>query len=790
MNKNYLRLFIRNYFKFGALNTINLIGLSLGFVAAFLMILYVDHEFSFDSFHENGNQTYRLEAQTNDDRWQANLGAENAVQLMSGAYPSVENIVLYNRRERAFIEIGEDKFPEKKAAQTMVGSAFFEVFDFEFVEGDQATALAEPYSVVLTTSAAEKYFGTERALGQSLKYDSVNLKVTAIIKDLPTHTHFEFSMLLTDPHFYKRDHYHTQAFIQTPENADVDDLAKQILEMDIDYSNEWHTLTKTRLMPIGDIHLYSESTFGTGGKGDLLQIAIFSVLGLLILGIAVINYINMTFAIFLNKGKEVGIRKVLGEKKGSIILSLAYQAILTTFLSAPIIALLLYILFPAFNEFMDVNLWNILVQKPFYAAYGVVFLVVVALLTIVYPTLAMSKMHVSTMIKSKLLLTQSGGVRYRNVLTLFQFALLFTLGISAWFMNQQIQYLDEKDKGFNPENVVKIGNAYELGEMEDYKLLKTKLLSHPQISGVAFGPMMGDGMSPLAYKTEGSEVVQENLLSYGVDIDYFDVMEIDILQGGFKDVLLASADGEVTSLVNQSFINRYEWNDDPIGKKIILRPGTENELNRKVSAVFEDFHFFSFKEKIAPQIISLRPDPRFINTNILIKSNSSNLRETMELIEKEWLAINPGLPVNMSLMDEAVQQMYEKEKQTGTLGVFLSALAIFLSAMGILGFIFYILSLKSKEIAIRKVLGATVLQIVGLLNRQLFITILVAGFIGSIGSYWLIRQWLQEYAYAIEVSPITFLVAIFLVYLAVFGAIGLQTLRSTMINPVLVLKDE
>ena len=221
-----------------------------------------------------------------------------------------------------------------------------------------------------------------------------------------------------------------------------------------------------------------------------------------------------------------------------------------------------------------------------------------------------------------------------------------------------------------------------------------------------------------------------------------------------------------------------------------MRPGTENELHRKVSAVFEDFHFFSFKAKISPQLISLRPDPTFINTNILVRASTSNLREAMDILEKEWFSINPGLPVNMSLMDEAVQQMYEKEKQTGTLGVFLSALAIFLSAMGILGFIFYILSLKSKEIAIRKVLGATIFQIVSLLNKQLFVTIMVAGFIGSIGSYWMVRQWLQEYAYAIDVSPITFFVAIFIVYLAVFIAIGFQTLRSTMINPVLVLKDE
>ncbi len=784
------KLIYRNYLKFKTLNTLNITGLSLGFVAAFLMVLYVDHEISFDAFHNEANQIFRLEAQTNSETWHASLGHETAAQLSTESFPEIEHLVMYDRKERAFVQVGDIKIPEKNAFHTAVESAFFEVFNFKFLDGDAQTALQKPYSAVLTKSTAERYFGKDRAIGQTLRYDSTAYTVTAVLADLPTNTHFNFNMLLTDPEFFSRDHFHVQTFVRLNETSNRESLSKKILDLDIDYGNEWHQLTKVRLMALGDIHLYSDTSFGAGGKGDLMQLGIFVALAFLILGIAVINYVNMTFAIFVNKGKEIGVRKVLGENTGSIVLKLALQAMLTISISIPVILVLTYMAIPAFNDFMGVDLWFVLQEKLYYVFAGFLFLVMVSLLTVVYPTLTINKIEISTLIKSKLLLSQSGGVRYRNVLTLFQFALLFTLGLSAWFMNRQIEYLDQKDKGFDPEGVIKIENAYELGEIGDYQILKTNLLRYPQLKGVAFGPMMGDGMSPLSYQPEGSSEVYENLLSYGVDIDYFDVMGIDILNGSFKETLTNSEDGQITSLVNQTFIRRYNWQDDPIGKKIILRPGTENELHRKVSAVFEDFHFYSFKEKISPQIISLRPDPRFINTNILVKSTEAGLRETKKIIEKEWLKINQTVPVNIVEMREAVEELYEKEKQTGTLGISLSILAIILSAMGLLGFIWYMLSLKSKEIAIRKVLGATLLQIVNLLNRQLFITIMVAGFVGSIASFWMIRQWLQDYAYAINVTPVTFIVALLLVYVAVFGAIAVQTFRSALIDPVIVLKEE
>ncbi|MEQ9303968.1 MAG: FtsX-like permease family protein, partial [Marinoscillum sp.] len=383
-----------------------------------------------------------------------------------------------------------------------------------------------------------------------------------------------------------------------------------------------------------------------------------------------------------------------------------------------------------------------------------------------------------------------GGVRYRNGLIFLQFILLFTLGISGWFMNTQIRYMDDKDMGFDATNVIKITNAYEIGSFDNYSLLKTQLLTHPQIAGVAFGPMMGDGMNPLSYKVEGEEEVFENLLSYGVDIDYFDVMGMDITHGDFKSVLRASEAGLIVSLVNKSFIDQYGWQDDPIGKKMILRPGTENELHRKVSGVFNDFHFFTLKEKITPQIISLRTDPQFVNTNILIKSNTNDLNEAIRLIEDQWYTVQPNLPMEYELMDEAVKRLYARERQTGQLSIAFSTLAIALSVLGLVGFMIYMIGLKSKELTIRKVLGASLLQIIAVLNHHLWLIVLTASVLGSVLSNWLVSSWLQDYAYTIDISLWVFPIALILTYTLIFSITAVRSIQWARTNPALTLNDE
>ena len=790
MIKIFLKLISRNFLKGGLLNVLNVLGLALGITATLLITLYAEHEFSYDSFHKNSNNIFRMEARTNSPLWFSNLGAEHSLALISGKYPEVVGAVMLNGNQQTFLSANGNRFPENHIYQTNLGSAFFTHFDFNLIEGNTEGILDEPYSAVITESTRQRYFNDAAALGQTLNYDSIPLKITGVIEDLPSNSHFDFEILYTNPRTFANEHFHTNTYFQLVDGASPQDLEAKIMAMEGIAPDAGHEFSEVKLIALPDIYFNSNASFGSGGIGDQLQLKVFMVIGILIVLISVANYVNLSMAIYSSKGLEIGMRKVLGESKGQIIRAFIYESILVTMLSIPIMLICLKFTLPVFSEFLDINLENKLISSPIYWIGTLVFLLVVSFITVIYPASVLNNTKISALIKSKTAVHHTGGIKLRNILLFFQFIILFTLGISAWFMNRQINYMDNKDMGFSAEKVIKIRNAFNIGNLDNYKVFKTELLKNPQVAAVAFGPMMGDGMAPLAYKTEGSDEIRENLLSYGVDIDYFEVMSMDILAGEFKNKLISSEDGKIISLVNKSFIDQYGWQDDPIGKKIILRPGTENELQREVSAVFEDFHFFSLKEKVAPQIISLRPDPLFVNTNILVKSAIPDLKEVVKLIEEQWYALRPDVPFEYDLMDAAVKKLYDRERQTSQVSLSFSLLAISLSLLGLIGFMIYLVSLKSKELAVRKVLGATLLQIVGLLNRQLMAAILLASIIGSGLSYWLISRWLNDYAYTIKMNPETFVIALILVYGIVFIITAIQSMKSSHANPVMALKNE
>lgn len=790
MVKIFLNLVLRNFLKDKVLNTLNLLGLSMGLIAAALIVLYADHELSYDKFHPDGENIHRMEGKTNSALWFSSLGMEHGKELISGKYPEVKSIVTLNNQNSMTLSYGDKTFTESRAKQVAPGSGFFDFFGFTVLEGDQKTFLNEPHVVIVTESTANKYFGNTSPIGEAIKYNSLLLKVTGVIADLPTNSHLKFDLLYTNPNIFGQEHFHTETYVKLVNGVSSESIEEKILAMEGVAFNDGHELSDVNLVPVADIYFKSQASFGSGGTGDPLQLYIFIVIGALILLIAVTNYVNLSMAIYSSKGMEVGMRKVLGESRPGIISAFFFESLFMVLLTIPLVLLGLKFLIPKFNTFMGLNLENMFISSPNYWIVALVFFIALSILTMIYPALTLTGTKVSTLLKSKTSIHSTGGIRLRNLLIFVQFMLLFTLGISAWFMNRQISYLDNKDMGFKAENVIKITNGFDLGQMNEYYLLKNELLSSPQISGMTFGPMIGDGSNALAYKPEGQDEIYENLLSYGVDMDYFDVMGIDIISGEFKTTLNASDSGQVVSLVNQHFIDEFGWNDDPIGKRIILRPGSENELNRTVSAVFDDFHYFSLKEKISPQIISLKIDPDFINTNILIKAATSDIPSAVEAIKTAWAKIQPDISMQYDFMDDAVRRLYIKEKQTGQISVTFSMLAVLLSLLGLTGFMVYIISLKSKEIAVRKVLGASLIQIIALLNKQLFSLILIAAAIGSALSYWLVNTWLQDYAYAITLEPITFVLAALIVYVIVFAITSLQSLKSAQLNPTLALKNE
>ncbi|MFK7951362.1 MAG: ABC transporter permease, partial [Ekhidna sp.] len=262
----FIKLSIRNFLKSAGLNSLNIFGLSLGLIAALLITVYADHEYHYDQFHTNSSNIYRMEGKTNSDIWFSNLGMEHSRELVAGSYPEVINRVQLNTAQRGFYNFEDKKFAESNVLQTNPGSHFFDFFSFDVLEGDKQSMLTDPYSVILSESTAAKYFGSSSPIGKTFSYDTIHYKVTGVIQDIPSDTHLNFDVLYTNPRLYERDHFHTQNYLQLQNDVNVDELEEKILAMDV-ARDEFHALSDIELMPVTDIHLYSNASFGTGGKG-------------------------------------------------------------------------------------------------------------------------------------------------------------------------------------------------------------------------------------------------------------------------------------------------------------------------------------------------------------------------------------------------------------------------------------------------------------------------------------------------------------------------------------------
>ncbi len=785
MVRIFFNLLLRNFLKEKYLNLLNILGLSFGLIAFALVMLYYNHEASYDRFHSDYENTYRLEGKTNTEFWQSNLDYTYGRQFKAETYPAIKTLVEITPFGNIFFSYEDKQFVEQKIYRVLPGSRFFDVFDLEMIEGNKEGVLKDAYATVMTEQTAKRYFGDESALGKVINYDTLLLKVTGVVANLPSNSHLDFDIIYANPRSADQ-HFHAFMYLQLTAGSDPRLMEEQILGMNEDL-DEFHKLTTVKLMPIEDIHFRSEAVFGAGGKGDWPQLMAFLITGFLILLIAITNYINLSMAIYSSRRLEIGMRKVLGESRRRVVYMLCLESIMITLVCIPLALVGISLLLPAFSNFLGLSIENQFFLSAPYLLIGVAVVVVVSLITVSYPVAILSRSKISKLVKSKT--SSKEGYKFRNALVLLQFVLLFTLGISAGLVNQQINFIDNKDVGYSTPGVIKIQNAFALG-VENYKVFKQKLMNYSEIQNVTHGAMVGDAMAPLAYSPEGHDAIYENLLSYGIGEDYFDLMNIQITDGDFRQVMEEAESGQVVSLVNQSFVNEYEWQGQAVGKTIKLRPGTENELSRTVSAVFKDIHFFSLKEKIVPQIMSMRKDPTNVNLNVLVKTNPANLKRAYEIIEKEWYELVPGRPVNLRLLDDEISDFYAKERRIAQVSLIFSVLAVLLSVGGLVVFIVYVTKLKAKEIAVRKVLGASVAQIILLLNKQTSIIILVSAVLGSTISYFLIDEWLSNFAYTITLNPLVFLLAAFIVYVVVFLITGSQSLQSASANPVEALKQE
>jgi len=778
MLTNYLLIALRNLRKHKQYHLLNFLGLTLGLSCCALVLLYADHEFSYDSYHPEPGNTYRVTGEINYGNWFPSVMTSYADQLIDGAIPEIKSAAKFRRAPNNFAIYGENRFATR-AVITAPGSNLFDLFNFNLKEGNPDRVLSEPNTVVFTESTAKKVFGEGPYTEKVLAWDSLQLKVSGVIEDLPTNTHLKFNMLvIADIPFNG-----VFTYITLNKGADPEAVAEKI--QNLDSGNENYFVKTVKLQPLESIHLDAPLTFELKPPGNKQYIYLLSLIALFILVISSTNYMNLSAAIYTGRRKEMAVRKVFGGSRKGLAAQFLLESMLMTLLTLPFVLLIVHWALPAFGSFVDVPLDNAFL----YSAKHILLLVGVAALTGLisgmYPILTMSNFSALRLFRKETLMSNN-GLKTRKILLTLQFTILLTIGTGAYLVNKQLHYIQQKDLGIEQEAIIKVKNAYDLNGVEQYNAVKRKTLESPHILGFTTGIPPGTENYGLPYKAEGHEE-RRDALSFSTDPDYFKVMGIDGLYGDFFD-LKPEELPNLTMLVNQQFVDRMGW-EDPIGKKVSFTRGG-NTRERFVGGVFNNYHNLSLHHAIAPQFIFVRKNMSFVSDNILIRIETANVPAAIKAIEDAWYSILPDSPIICEFMNEDIEAEYKHEKTAGILSLVLSILAVSLSAVGLIGLGAYMAELRNKEIGIRRVLGASIGHILTIMNREYLVLIIIASMLASTITFFAATQWLDSFAFRTNIPVYIFPIAAMAVGLITSLTISWQSGRTIRENPVNALRHE
>ncbi|MGH7598687.1 MAG: ABC transporter permease [bacterium] len=821
MLKNYLKIAVRNFVKHKLYSFINICGLAIGLACALFILLWVRDEISFDRFHKNADAIYRVNW---DFKWNNNEGVGpgtppplaatlvNEIPEVSAAtrvFPVSKMIVRY-----------ENKFFNESLIRG-VDANFFEIFDFEFLSGNSQTALAEPNSVILTDETAAKYFGNAPALGRILAIGEEKLifgkkmyhnafKVTGVVKSPPPNSHLQFDLLTSISSHPEVAYFDwswfwmqvgtyaklEQGVSVTAVEAKIPALVKKYAatafkrvgrsydEM-IASGGRWNFV----FQPMTDIYLRSGQTGNRlGPVGNEAYVYIFATIAVFILLIACINFMNLATARSANRAKEVGVRKALGSKKSMLVSQFLVEAIAFSAI-AMVIALFLVELFIApFNQLSGKNLQLNLFDPSWLPAALILLALLVGIIAGSYPGFYLSSFKPVQIFKGTV---RAGGKsqKLRSGLVVFQFAITIGLIVCTLLVQKQMDFFRQADMGFNKEGVVIISNDNQrLGNQAE--AFKERLKSNSRFLNASIAtavpPYYGFEDSYNA-ESKGGEQIDIQLNSYMADEDYLRTLNIEIVRGrGFSKEFSTDTDGV---LLNESAVKFFGW-DDPLGKTLAYPGGNNREY--KVIGVMKDFNFMTLHSPITPFALFHHASKSYEipNSCIVVRVPRADLANSLKLLESEWKTFAAAMPFEYKFLDESFEEQYAAEQRLGKIFLIFSILTIFIACIGLLGLAAFATEQRTKEIGVRKVLGASVPNLVALLSKDFSKWVLLANLIAWPVAYFAMNKWLQDFAYRIDIGWWVFALAGGLALLIALLTVSTQAIKAALANPVEALRYE
>ncbi len=805
MVSNYLKIAVRNLIKHKGYSFINIFGLAVGMACCILIMLYVQDELSYDRYHEKSDRIYRLSRQwTNQDGMiSLHLGhvAPPFGPLIRNDFPeTVLESVRFLRPGTLLLSQGDVHFQETRFF--FVDSTVFSIFSWEFLQGDPATALAEPNMLVLTETMAKKYFGNGDPMGKVLRVNqTTDVKVTGIMKDVPLNSHFKPDFLCSFASFanaigrqnlernWGSNNYAT--YILVPEQFDPVAFAAQLPAFIDKYmglgpaGQRPSQGTQLNLWPITSIHLHSNLDSEVEPNSSITYIYIYSAVALFVLLIACFNFMNLSTAQASRRAKEVGMRKVLGAHKQLLIRQFLGESVLLSFLALVLAVLVVHLALPWFNSFVGKEL------AMNYAGNVVELLLLLSIAGLVgivagsYPAFFLSAFQPAEVLKGE---TKSGksGLAFRSVLVVSQFAISIALIVSMGIVFDQLEFVRKKNLGFDKEMVVYLPASAQI--RQQFTSLRDQLLAQPGITDVTISSRVPSGRlldSQGGTAEVGGEMQQitTRVADIHVDHNFMKTYKIAFAAGRDFDINLAS-DSTEAFLLNEASVFAIGWKsaEEAIGKKFQY-----GGRSGKIVGVVKDFHFESLHQKIAPIVFLINPG-RF--NAVSIRVAAGHLEKTLEVLKERWQSLRPNFPFVPQFVDEQFNIQYRSEERLGQVFGLFSGLAVVIACLGLLGLASFIAQQRTKEIGVRKVLGASVASIVFQLTKQFTRLVLFANLLAWPLAYYGMKNWLDGFAYATDISVMSFLLAGILALVIAVVTISYQAIRAAMANPVHALKYE
>jgi len=803
MLRNYFKISLRNISKNKVFSFINIAGLSIGFACVLIILSYVKLELSYDKFHENSENIYRLAVDWEDDGQRVNMAMNHApmAPIIREEVPGVLHSVRIYPNSVYLSTDQVNKSKEEKFA--FADSTFFDVFTFTSIHGNLKTALDDPQSVVITAEAAIRHFGSTDVIGETLYAENERaafaLNVTAVIENFPQQSHFDLDFIsafsIMDqlmPWYNNWHHPPMYLYIETNGSHNQEQL-QELLSTNIKSRLPEYVLAEKReylLQPLSKIHLYSQLENEWEANSSATYVTLFVVIAGFILLIACVNFMNLATARSAYRAKEVGLRKVLGADRNQLIFQFLGEALITVILSVALaFALAELVLINLFNNVIEKHITIMYILQWPNIAYLIFGMLIISLLAGLYPAFYLSAYKPAKSLKGPIKSLKS-GLNLRRGMVIFQFFISGLLIVGTLIVLQQNHFLRNKNLGFNKDHIVALRMVDRKSQV-NYANLKQELLQESIVESVALSSTLPavDNFYGFEAWPEGHEGKDFSLKTLGVDEDFMAVYDLKLHAGRWfdKDIL---SDQREAFILNEAAAQKLGW-ENPIGKEFGLTVYIEGDDKRqgKIIGVMEDFHFESLYKDVEPLVIYINKH-KYYADYLSVRFKPGNIGESVKLLQNKWKAFNPDKPISFTFVDDQLRSQYKSETKRSELFTSFAILSIIVSCMGLFGLSAFSAQRRTKEVGVRKVLGASVYQIVRMLAREYVLLIVVANIIAMPIAWYFSQQWLANFAYRIEVSPVVFILSIVLTLAIALITISYQAIKAAMINPIETLKDE